>query len=113
MPQPSGSGAGEWKAFEGVCNRAFGPAGLPAVSSCPRFGALLHSLRDEGVNPALRSIPFVGSLMARFSAFANDITVFVSRCLDIKAVKKAVGEYEQIAGAKVNFDKSEGFQLGA
>ena len=39
--------------------------------------------------------------------------VFVSRCLDIRAVKKAVGEYERIAGAKVNFDKSEGLRLGA
>ena len=37
----------------------------------------------------------------------------MSRRLDIKAVKKAVGEYEQIAGAKVNFDKSEGLRLGA
>ena len=46
-------------------------------------------------------------------SFADDITVFVSRRLDIKAVKKAVGEYERIAGAKVNLDKSEGLQLGA
>ena len=28
-------------------------------------------------------------------------------------MKKAVAEYEGIAGAKVNFDKSEGLQLGA
>ena len=41
------------------------------------------------------------------------ISVFVSRRLDIKAVKKAVGKYEQIAGAKVNFDKSKGLRLGA
>ena len=39
--------------------------------------------------------------------------MFVSRRLNIKAVKKAVGEYEWIAGAKINFDKSEGLQLGA
>ena len=32
---------------------------------------------------------------------------------DIKAVKEAVVEYERIAGAKVNFDKSEGLRLGA
>ena len=37
----------------------------------------------------------------------------VSRLLDIKAVKKAVDEYERIAGAKVNFDESEGLRLGA
>ena len=41
------------------------------------------------------------------------ISVFVSRRLDIKAVEKVVGEYDGIAGTKVNFDKSEGLQLGA
>ena len=74
---------------------------------------LLRRLSDEGTNPPLRGVPFAGPLTARVSAFADDITVFVSRRLDIKAVKKAVGEYERIAGAKVNFDKSEGLRLGA
>ncbi len=73
---------------------------------------LLRRLRDEGTNPALRGVPFAGPLTARVSAFADDITVFVSRRLDIKAVKKG-GEYERIAGAKVNFDKSKGLRLGA
>ena len=36
----------------------------------------------------------IGPPTASFSAFADDITVFVSRRLDIKAVKKAVAEYE-------------------
>ena len=74
---------------------------------------LLRRLRDGGVNPALRGVPFAGSFTARVSAFADDITVFASCRQDIEAVKKAVGEYERIAGAKVNFDKSEGLQLGA
>ena len=74
---------------------------------------LLRRLRDEGTSPALRGVPFAGPLTARVSAFADDITVFVSRRLDIKAVKEAVVEYERIAGAKVNFDKSEGLRLGA
>ena len=74
---------------------------------------LLHRLRDRTTNPALGGVPFAGPLTARVSAFADDITVFVSRLLDIKAVKKAVSEYERIAGAKVNFDKSEGLLLGA
>ena len=73
---------------------------------------LLRRLRDERTNPALRGVPFAGPLTARVSAFADDITVFVSRRLDIKAVKKAVSEYERIAGAKVNFDKSEGLRIG-
>ena len=74
---------------------------------------LLRRLRDGRTNPALRGILFTGPLSARVSAFAVDITVFVSRRLDIKAVKKAVVEYERIAGAKFNFDKSEALQLGA
>ena len=74
---------------------------------------LLRRLRDEGTSPALRGIPFVGRLAARVSAFADDVTVFVSRRQDIEAVKEAVVEYERIAEAKVNFDKSEGLRLGA
>ena len=58
---------------------------------------LLRRLRDEGTNPALRGVPFDSPL----------ISVFLSRCLDIKAVKKAVGEYERIVGAKVNFEKAK------
>ena len=40
------------------------------------------------------------------SAFADDITVFESHSMDIKAVKKAVVRYEQVIGAKINFDES-------
>ena len=74
---------------------------------------ILRRLRDERTSPSLRGVPFAGPLTARVSAFADDITVFVSRRLDIKAVKEAVVDYERIAGAKVNFDKSEGLRLGA
>ena len=45
--------------------------------------------------------------------YADDIHVFVSRHLNIKAVKKVVARYEHIAGPKINFDKSEGLHLGA
>ena len=74
---------------------------------------LLRRLRDRTTNPALRGVPSAGLLTARVSTFTDDITVFVSRRLHIKAVKMAVSEYERIAGAKVNFDKSEGLRLGA
>ena len=74
---------------------------------------LLCRLKDEGANPAMHNVPFAGLLTARVSVFADDITVFVSCRPDIKAVKKAVAEYEQIARTKVNFDKSEGLQLSA
>ena len=79
----------------------------------PALEPLLRRRRDEGTSPALRGIPFVGRLAARVSVFADDVTVFVSRLQDIEAVKEAVVEYERIAGAKVNFDKSEGLRLGA
>ena len=46
-------------------------------------------------------------------AYADDITVFVSRRSDIKAVKKAVERYEEVAGTKINFNKSESLQFGA
>ena len=36
VPQPASCSAGEWKAFEDICDRAIGPARLPLVSSlCP------------------------------------------------------------------------------
>ena len=109
------SGAGERKAFGGDRDRAIGPAGLPLspVLYVLALEPLLRRLRDEGASPALRGMPFVGRLAARVSAFADDVTVFVSRLQDIEAVKEAVVEYERIAGAKVNFDKSEGLRLGA
>ena len=74
---------------------------------------LLRRLRDRGARPALRRILLSGSVRAKISAFADDITVFVSRRRDILAVKEAVARYEKVAGAKVNFDKSKGFRLGA
>ena len=74
---------------------------------------LLHRLRDETANTALRRVLFAGCVRAKVSAYANDITVFVSRQLKIKVVKKAVKRYEEVACAKINFDKSEGLWLGA
>ena len=70
-------------------------------------------LRGEKVSLALHGIPFAGPLSAEVSAYADDISVFVFRYLDIRAVKKAVARYKQIAGAKINFDKNKGLQLGA
>ena len=73
---------------------------------------LLRRLRDARDGPALRGILLSGSVRAKISAFADDITVFVSRHRDILAVKEAVVRYEKVAGAKFNFDKSEGLRLG-
>ena len=59
---------------------------------------LFHGLREREACPALRSILFACPLSAKVSGYADAITVFVSSRLDIKAVKKAVARYEQIAG---------------
>ena len=50
---------------------------------------LLRRLRDERVRPALRRVSLTGSVRVKISAYADDITVFVSSRLDILAVKKA------------------------
>ena len=96
--------------FEGVSNRATGLSPLLYVHA---LEPLLRRLRNEEASPALRDILFADPLTARVSAFDDDITVFASRHLDIKAVKKAIAEYERIAGANANFDKSEGWRISA
>ena len=74
---------------------------------------LLRGLIDGTANPALHGVIFAGCVRERVSAYADDITVFVSRLSDIKAVKKAVKRYEVVAGAKINFDKRKCLRLGA
>ena len=74
---------------------------------------LLRRLRDERDSLALHGILLSYSVRAKISVFADDITVFVSRRRDILAMKEAVASYKKVAGAKVNFDKSEGLRLGA
>ena len=51
---------------------------------------LHRRLRNEESNPALQGVTFAGRVRAKVSACVNDMTVFVSRRLDILAVKKAV-----------------------
>ena len=72
------------------------------------WGPCSVGLGIKGVCPAVPIVSLTGSVRAKISAFADDITVFVSRRLDIVAVER----YEKAAGAKVNFDKSEGLRLG-
>ena len=80
---------------------------------CP-LSLLLYVLALEPLLRRLRAERgSSGSVRAKISAFADDITVSVSSRLDILVVKMAVERYEKVAGAKVNFDKSEGLRLGA
>ena len=64
---------------------------------------------DGTANLVLRGVIYVGCVRTKVFSYADDITVFVFRRSDIKAVKR----YEEVAGAKINFDKSEGLPLGA
>ena len=106
VPQPAGSGTGEQEALGGFRDRVFSPAGLPPVSSslCSLFGA-------PGGMSGPAHYPFCWSSFGTGIRDADDITVFVSNRLNIKAMKKALARYEQIAGAKINFDKNQGLQL--
>ena len=79
----------------------------------PALEPLLQILRNEGANQTLRIVLLVGDHWANVSAYADDITVFVSRHSDIEAMKNAIMRYEQITGTKINFDKSEDLRLGA
>ena len=74
---------------------------------------LLHRLRDRSANLTLRGVFLAGCVRAKDSAYVDDIPVFVSHRSDIKVVKKALKRYEEVAGVKINFDKSKGLQLGA
>ena len=102
------------KCLKAIRDREFGLAGLPLspLLYVLALEPLLHRLRDEGARLALCRISLASSVHAKISTYA-DITVFMSSRLDILAVKKAVERHEKVAGAKVNFDKSEGLQLGA
>ena len=83
------SDAGELKAFA-IERSARQGCSLSLLLYVLALEPLLRRLRDEKTNPSLRGVPFAVPLTARVSAFADDITVFVSRRVDIKAVKKAV-----------------------
>ena len=109
VPQPIGGGADERKAFAIERSVRQGFPFFP-LSYILALETLLRRLRDEGARPALRGITLTGSVRAKISAFADDITVFVSHRLDIVAVKMVVDWYEKVAGATV---KSKVLRLGA
>ena len=74
---------------------------------------LLRNLRDEATTPVLRGIALPGGTRARVSAFADDVTVFVSCHTDVQAVVEALARYEKVTGAVFNRSKSVGLRLGA
>ena len=80
----------------------------PVPSSlCPHFGAPTKGGGNSN------GVPFVGGYRAKVSVYADDFTAFVSRLLNIEAVKKVIVGYQEIVGAKRNFVKSENLWLCA
>ena len=68
---------------------------------------LLRRLKDWGTNPALCGIPSADPLSATVSAFADDITEFVSRRLDIKAVKRWLASTNRFQEPKSTLTKAK------
>lgn len=83
---------------------------------CPLSG-MLYSLAIE---PLLRQlgINLDGLLIKeqkvkpKFSAYADDITVFIKSKRDVFVLEEVLKKYENASLAKVNWEKSEGFILG-
>ena len=89
VTQNSGSGAGERKAFT-VERSVRQGCPLSSLLYALALRLLLRRLKDERACPALRGVSLTGRVRAKVSAYADDITNFVS--LDILAVKRAVRE---------------------
>ncbi|CAE1328542.1 unnamed protein product [Acanthosepion pharaonis] len=76
--------------------------------------ALEPFLRKLKANPVLRGISLPGaSTSARYSSYADDVSVLVSSRAEINEVSKQISGYEMVTGAKINRDKSVGLRLGA
>lgn len=60
----------------------------------------------------LRDIPFKLGCRGVVSAFANNVTTMVSGTTDEETVGIFLKEYESVAGANINAEKSVGSQLG-
>ena len=67
-------------------------------SLSPLFYEIVLEPCSRGFGPSLvlSEIPFTAPISAKVSAYADNISVFVSRLLDIKAVKKVVARYDQL-----------------
>ena len=74
-----GGGEGDQGAFKGVHARAVQQGcSLSSLLYVLALEPLLHRLMDGTANPALRRVLFAGCVRAKVSAYADDITVFVS-----------------------------------
>ena len=76
--------------------------------------ALEPFLRRIKANPVLRGLTLPGaSEVARYTAFADDVSVLVTSSAEVEEVSKEIGRYEAVTGAKINREKSVGLRLGS
>ena len=76
--------------------------------------ALEPFLRRLKANPVLRGLTLPGaSEVARYTAYADDVSVLVTSSAEVEEVSKEIGRYEAVTGAKINREKSVGLRLGS
>ena len=76
--------------------------------------ALEPFLRKLKANPVLRGLTLPGaSEVARYTAYADDVSVLVASSAEVEEVSKEIGRYEAVTGAKINREKSVGLRLGS
>ena len=65
-------------------------------------------------NPALHGPTLPGSSeVAKFTAYADDVSVLVTNSAEVEEVSKEIERYEAVTGAKINHEKSVGLWLGS
>ena len=73
--------------------------------------ALEPFLRKLKANPTLRGLTLPGaSEVARYTAYADDVSVLVTNSAKVEEVNKEIGRYEAVTGAKINREKSVGLR---
>ena len=61
------------------------------------------------MNPALRGLTLSGaSEVARYTAYADDVSMLVTSSAKVEEVSKEIGRYKAVTGAKINREKSVG-----
>ena len=71
-------------------------------------------LRKLKANLALRGLMLLGaSEVARYTAYADNVSVLVMSSAEVEEVSKEIGRYEAVTGAKINREKSVSLRLGS
>lgn len=72
---------------------------------------LLRRLRDRARCPDICEIAIPGGTRARFSAYTDDVSIFVSCRSDIAVVKKALEQYENVTEPRLTAVSFPGFDF--